>query len=231
MAIKSIVPTNPQSGSAFLASPWDPVCLKSDLFQKHLKELFNNSHLQTIHSSYFGGIGVSDANLDKHPLQKAMLQVMPRVEEEAQRDTDAYAMKLALAGYMINFSNMWSEPKRYIKLLNRLLQVLLKIHLAPMREKKYKEDVAKKIQEKENMKQTALATSVKLANKSRNSRRRVFKDERKRAEIYEQKANVYPEEHEKWEKKAERSRERLNKYKETLEKEVCNYKMFFGVPY
>ncbi|GAA5803126.1 hypothetical protein HPULCUR_008601 [Helicostylum pulchrum] len=63
-------------------------------------------------------------------------------------DADTHAMKLALASYMVNFSNMWKKSNRFYKLLNNLLQVLLKIHLVPTRERRYKDFIAQKKQEK-----------------------------------------------------------------------------------
>ncbi|GAA5803914.1 hypothetical protein HPULCUR_009399 [Helicostylum pulchrum] len=48
-------------------------------------------------------------------------------------------MKQVLAKYTVNFINLWDNPKRLNNLLNRLLRVLLKIHLALIRKKKLKD--------------------------------------------------------------------------------------------
>lgn len=130
-------------------------------------------------------------------------------------------MQNALFGYSVNSSNMWSEPKRYYKLLNKLLQVLLKLHLAPTRHLKYKEYLDAKSNDRIS------SPPMKFANKTRNSKRRIFKNERKRAKIYEEKAEKRPYEREKWRRKAQRSRERLVLYEETLRREVRSIKQYF----
>jgi hypothetical protein len=49
---------------------------------------------------------------------------------------------------MTNFKNMWSNGKRYFLLLNNVLIVLLRIHLAPDRERSRREYIDKKKVEK-----------------------------------------------------------------------------------
>ncbi|KAI8877005.1 hypothetical protein K501DRAFT_337721 [Backusella circina FSU 941] len=74
---------------------------------------------------------------------------------------------------------------------------LLKVHLAPSREKSYKEHIKKKIveREKKNKKPVSAYESlsipydkISLVNKSRNSKRRLIKNEQKRLESYSENA-------------------------------------------
>ena len=45
-------------------------------------------------------------------------------------------MKMTQVKYMTHFKNIWKTKYRYTKMLNRVLIVLLRIHLAPERERK-----------------------------------------------------------------------------------------------
>jgi hypothetical protein len=62
---------------------------------------------------------------------------------------DPYVMKTALQPYTTNYQNMWSKANRFGKLLSHLILVLLKIHLAPIREKKHKDYITNKIDERQ----------------------------------------------------------------------------------
>ncbi|KAI9245942.1 hypothetical protein EDC94DRAFT_687005, partial [Helicostylum pulchrum] len=172
----------------------------SQWFQKTLKDslrnttnyltdfstLFSSAHLSAVHSKYYGDDGIRAETLKKYPLHAAVFKLMPTDETNHFKcDADTHAMKLALAGYMVNFSNMWKKSNRFYKLLNNLLQVLLKIHLAPTRERRYKDFIAQKKQEKIERH----GTSQKLVKKSRSGLRRFFKKERAKQEYYQQKVS------------------------------------------
>jgi len=47
-------------------------------------------------------------------------------------------MEIALTNFNSNLSLMWTDKKMINRLLNKLIEVLLKIHLAPVREKEYR---------------------------------------------------------------------------------------------
>ncbi|KAI9253048.1 hypothetical protein EDC94DRAFT_680372 [Helicostylum pulchrum] len=109
--------------------------MNSDSFNKQLKSLFDTSHLQLIQSTYFGSRGPTQSTLQKSPLHKVSVDHIPPKNDQRQ-SLDVYIMKQALVKYTVNFISLWDNPKRLNNLLNRLLRVLLKIHLAPIREKK-----------------------------------------------------------------------------------------------
>ncbi|ORE08303.1 hypothetical protein BCV72DRAFT_334526 [Rhizopus microsporus var. microsporus] len=59
----------------------------------------------------------------------------------ADESIEPYLTKMALNKYMISFKNLWSNKFRYTRLLNRVIIVLLRIHLAPKRERFKRENV------------------------------------------------------------------------------------------
>ncbi|KAI8083434.1 hypothetical protein BDF21DRAFT_486991 [Thamnidium elegans] len=118
----------------FLPPAPDRDFMNSDGFNKQLKSLFDTNHLQLIQSTYFGPRESKESTLQKSPLNKALVDHTPPKNEQRQ-SLDVYIIKQALVKYTVNFINLWNNPKRLNNLLNRLLRVPLKIHLAPIREK------------------------------------------------------------------------------------------------
>lgn len=105
---------------------------------RQFNSLFNANHLQFIHSTYLGSRGVTESTLAKHPFHNAFMKILSKTRQ-CRPDVDTYVMKMALLKYMTSFKNMWSIKGRMNKLLHRLINTLLKIHLAPMREKNIKD--------------------------------------------------------------------------------------------
>ena len=109
----------------------------------------------------------------------AFVDILPRNIKKAFT-TDPYVMKMSLSKYATNFEVMWSDSKRPLKVLNRLLDILLKIHLAPEREQKYKAYVAKKKKEMEQKRQlyisekeaTTIQRPISIIKKARNGKRK-----------------------------------------------------------
>ncbi|KAL4208516.1 hypothetical protein AB4K20DRAFT_1970171 [Rhizopus microsporus] len=122
--------------------------------------LFYKGHLQRIHSNYFGPRGVTASSLSLHPFQKALFAAV----------IDTYIMKMTQVKYMINFENIWKTKYRYTKMLNRVLIVLLRIYLAPERERK----------KKERLQEIATQDNTKITRKSYYTRRNMIKNERKK---------------------------------------------------
>ncbi|KAI8333183.1 hypothetical protein EDC96DRAFT_611781 [Choanephora cucurbitarum] len=69
-----------------------------DHFIKTLNEAIENSHLQIIHSAYFGPIGTKQDTLNKNPITKAFVDTMPPREDE-KCTVDTYLMKKAYSMY------------------------------------------------------------------------------------------------------------------------------------
>ncbi|KAI8336386.1 hypothetical protein EDC96DRAFT_351135 [Choanephora cucurbitarum] len=120
----------------FLPPPLASNCVESRAFEKLYKNIFDQSHLQIIHSAYFGLIGTKQDTSSKNPIVKAFVDAMPP-REDKKCTVDTYLMKKAYSMYFVNFKNMWTRPCRFRKTLNLLLSHLLRIHLAPERTKQY----------------------------------------------------------------------------------------------
>jgi hypothetical protein len=82
------------------------------------------------------------------PIHASFITTIPRDPHNLPK-LDPYVMKIALQTYTTNYQNMWSKANRFRKLLNHLILVLLKIHLAPIKEKKYKDYITIKIDERQ----------------------------------------------------------------------------------
>jgi hypothetical protein len=104
-------------------------------------------------------------------------------------------------------------------ILNRVLIVLLRIHLAPKRERRKIEELTKKKSEKAKNTDKA-PTNIKLANKSYNIR--LFKNEKKKHETYICKSRNDKINELKWKYKATKCQMRISKYEETLRKEASS---------
>ncbi|RCH94090.1 hypothetical protein CU097_013462 [Rhizopus azygosporus] len=167
-----------------------------------------------IHASYFGTQGVTEETLKKHLFQTALRQAL---NEDGRRSesTDPVVMKLALNRYISNFKNMWSQKMRSRKTLNRVLIVLLRIHLAPKRERRKIEKLTKKKSEKAKNTDKA-STKIKLANKSYNTRKKLFKNEKKKREAYIRRSRNDKINELKWKYKATECKMCISKYEETL---------------
>ncbi|KAI8061287.1 hypothetical protein BDF21DRAFT_325634, partial [Thamnidium elegans] len=122
-----------ENSNVFLPPPLDHSCIISKVEEREFSRLFTKSHLQLIHSTYFNPQGIREGSMKSHPFHASFVKIMPRNLNDVTI-TDPYVMKMALSTYMTNFENMWSDGKRATKVLNRLIDVLLKIHLAPQRE-------------------------------------------------------------------------------------------------
>ena len=121
--------------------PPSNLSLLNDLaFKKDLENIFSAPHLQTLHADYFGsGTSRRKGSFPCVDALKAAFQ-----QEKRREVSEPYVMKLALSRYINNFKTMWSNYKRQYRLLNNVLIVLLRIHLAPDRERSRREYIEKK---------------------------------------------------------------------------------------
>ncbi|CEG81973.1 hypothetical protein RMATCC62417_16107 [Rhizopus microsporus] len=135
--IHDILPSGFQiDGDVFnLSPPLGSSVMSNRNMPRQFNSLFNINHLQFIHSTCFGPHGVTESTLAKHPFHNAFTKILPRTRQY-RPDMDTYVMKMSLSKYMTSFKNMWSIKGRMNKLLHHLINTLLKLHLAPIREKK-----------------------------------------------------------------------------------------------
>jgi hypothetical protein len=123
----------------------------------------------------------------------------------------------ALTRYMTNMANMWSGRSLFNKLLGKLLDVLLRIHLVPTREQKYQEWVAKKKTDREESKNTSKITSDKTDFwcLSRNQKRDIIRSELYKFQKYQTKhvTSTAPDRQNKWFTRKNRSEARIQFFK------------------
>ncbi|CAO3701955.1 unnamed protein product [Rhizopus stolonifer] len=82
---------------------------------------------------YFGPKEVQEGSLMKHSFLNAIFKALP-LSENKKPDIEPYVMKMALSKYSTNFKNMRDNTVSFYTMLNNLLMVLLRLHLAPKRE-------------------------------------------------------------------------------------------------
>ncbi|CAO3647839.1 unnamed protein product [Mucor fragilis] len=203
---------------ARVPKPVDADCLKDADFSSEYSQLFQLPHLELIHSSYFGAVGVQESSLKAFPLHKEILQVLPAYGHNPYESLSSHAMKIARQLYETNFQNMWADNTIVNKLLTRLLRFLLMCHLCPDQDHDFKAK-KKDLQSKRKGKgkqvlrdtNTSIPVeSISLINKTRNGRRRLFRKEQQKKQKYESKGNT---------RAVERCQVRLDTYREALARE------------
>ncbi|KAI9275277.1 hypothetical protein EDC94DRAFT_644071 [Helicostylum pulchrum] len=213
--LQDILPTNYQlekKGDIFLPPPLDFSCLKTANLVRNFSKLFSKAHLQLIHSTYFGPQGLREGSTKTQYFHNAFVDILPRNIKKAFT-TDPYVMKMSLSKYATNFEVMWSDSKRPLKVLNRLLDILLKYILHRSENRKMEQKRQLYISEKEA---TTIQRPIGIIKKSRNGKRNLFNNERRRRRKYVKKAKDDPFNEQKWINKAIRCTERIETYAETL---------------
>ncbi|CAO3654980.1 unnamed protein product [Mucor hiemalis] len=140
-----------------------------------------------LHADYGTG---SSRRKGRFPCLDAMKAALPQ-QQKTEDISEPYAMKLASNRYMNNFKVMWSKSKRYFRLVNNVLIVLMRVHSAPERERSKREYVERKKSEKNDQiaHDNPLQTKSRIADRSYNARRRLFKQEMRNQARYESKAD------------------------------------------
>ncbi|CAO3607904.1 unnamed protein product [Mucor hiemalis] len=185
----------------------------SPAFDADFNSLFQDQHLTFIHTEYFGIRGVSEQTMRAHPVQSSLLRLLE--SEEIKKDTFAEVnapstlKQIALQSYITNFKNMWSDKIMINKLLDKVLIVLLRLHLAPTRESRRRE-----------MMNSHLEKDKEEKRPTKNYSRNILRLEMKKLKRYEKKlsnasTNI---EKERWLVVTEASRNRIMQLKEKLKK-------------
>ncbi|KAL0078624.1 hypothetical protein J3Q64DRAFT_1277967 [Phycomyces blakesleeanus] len=120
--------------------PLDKDLIASKRFETDFKCLFTSQHLQVVHSYFFGARGAKEENLNAHPVQNSLFCSFKESGLDKQsfylEKASSSAMSMALEMYLVNFENMWDGKKIINKLLDKVVLVLLRHHLARNRESK-----------------------------------------------------------------------------------------------
>jgi hypothetical protein len=181
-----------------VAPPFDRALLSYKKIQKDMKELFKDAHFNALNTLFFGERKAKTTAFDKNLCHKALHELLPKEDTAATKD-NTFSMKLARQQYTTNFKTMWSNKRKAVNLLNKLLETLLRQHLAPQREEARKQFIKQKKEEREkrsNKPQRQYESlsipllDIRLINKTRNGKKRLFKNEQKRREAYLKKADA-----------------------------------------
>ncbi|CAO3641184.1 unnamed protein product [Mucor fragilis] len=93
----------------------DADCIKDAVFSSEYSQLFPLPHLELIHSSYVGVVGVQESSLKASPLHKKILQVLSADDHKSYKSLSSHAMKMARQLYETNAS----IPAESISLINK----------------------------------------------------------------------------------------------------------------
>ncbi|KAI8643842.1 hypothetical protein BD408DRAFT_481797 [Parasitella parasitica] len=129
--IASILPEGYLEEYITVPKPLDSSSLQNDEFNAHYQSLFLEPHLEQMHSTYYGQMGIEESTLEKSPSHKAIVNVLGRDEANPHQNLSSHIMKMARQQYYTNLRIMWSENTIVNKLLRKLLNFLLLIHLSP----------------------------------------------------------------------------------------------------
>ncbi|KAI8639706.1 hypothetical protein BD408DRAFT_484642 [Parasitella parasitica] len=86
--------------------PLDSSSLHNDEFNAHYQSLFLEPHLEQVHSTYYGQVGIEESTLKKSPLQKAIVNVLGRAKANPHQNLSLYVMKMARQQYYTNLRIM-----------------------------------------------------------------------------------------------------------------------------
>lgn len=147
-----------------------------DAYKGEMEVLFTEQHLALIHSHVFGS-GAKKNNLKKHPVEEFL---MNDLVNDSYSTLKSEEMQAARTRIITNIKNMWRSNGIFKKLLDRLLQVLLEIHLAGNRVGEYRSYIENKIKEKSLVKDSTVNGSCISGNNRRNIIAQEYKKMRKR---------------------------------------------------
>ncbi|KAI9468489.1 MAG: hypothetical protein EXX96DRAFT_629855 [Benjaminiella poitrasii] len=128
--VERILPEGFQNTTAIrtFPPPIDRQCLEAEGADQQFSKLFDDSELRILHALYFGSRG--SKAIASHPFLSALTSDI-RKENDWQEMAETFLTRLALAQYMINFKNIWSNKKLFGTMLTRTITVLLRVHLVP----------------------------------------------------------------------------------------------------
>ncbi|KAI8639208.1 hypothetical protein BD408DRAFT_472512 [Parasitella parasitica] len=130
-SIASILPEGYLEEDITVPKPLNSSSLENDEFNAHYQSLFLQPYLEQMHSTYYGQMGIEESKFKKSPLQKAIVNVLGRDEANPHQNLSFHVMKMARQQYYTNLRIMWSENTIVNKLLKKLLNFLLFVHLSP----------------------------------------------------------------------------------------------------
>ena len=176
-------------------------------------KLFSIQHLQFMNSCHFSTRGLHSASSKNHPLwQRLSEHVSKAVDIEFQASSFPSHMKqMIIQKFEVNMKNMWAD-KRILKLaLDRLLLCLLRLHLAPKKEKDRLDSTKTALLKKKTL--TCETAQFHQENEiAKNKKRSLIKQEIKKSK-YEIKSSEDSSEAAICRQKVEQCQKRMDHYK------------------
>ncbi|KAI8376924.1 hypothetical protein BD560DRAFT_59325 [Blakeslea trispora] len=233
--IQSIFPSNFQLQDTliFSASPYASNFLASP-DANDIPFLFTDRHIHFLKSGFYGVRGLQTKTKTDYPLRTLLMEAISDSVNQFIQPKNTLHMacyESALTNYITNLSVMWGDNKMINILLDKLLLVLLRIHLAPTREKKHQEYIkSMKNASKERKDEAAKESKTKAGHPTnwfpllhQSRRRLIVRKERYRLAKYRQKSKSSSSAYmkQKWEARAQKSEKRIATYTKALETKVC----------
>ncbi|KAI8385681.1 hypothetical protein BD560DRAFT_384060, partial [Blakeslea trispora] len=232
---QSIFPSNFQlQGTLFSsASPYASNFLASP-DANDIPFLFTDRHIHFLKSGSYGDRGLQTKTKTDYPLRTLLMEAISDSVNQFIQPKNTLHMacyESVLTNYITNLSVMWGDNKMINILLDKLLLVLLRIHLAPTREKKHQEFIkSMKNASKERKHEAAKGSKAEAGHPTnwfpllhQSRRRLIVRKERYRLAKYRQKSKSSSSAYmkQKWEARAQKSEERVATYTKALETKVC----------
>ncbi|KAK4521529.1 uncharacterized protein ATC70_012145 [Mucor velutinosus] len=197
--IQGILPAgyNMKTDVTISAPPVPSNALKSTAFCNGVKDLFQSRHIDYLNTALFGQRGTKISHPTFAALSSATAPILDAIARDMPQSTSELTM-VTQGLYKTNLKNMWASNKVFNKSLNKLLEILLCVHLAPKRESHYWE-----LQQAKAKKQPKQV--VKLI---RNSFHSAIRSEKYILQRYQRKTQGKPEDNN-WAKLARNSQERI----------------------
>ncbi|KAI8375369.1 hypothetical protein EDC96DRAFT_605358 [Choanephora cucurbitarum] len=229
--IQSIFPNNFQLQDTliFSASPYAFNFLTSP-DANDIPFLFTDRHVHFLKSGFYDVRGLQTKTKTEYLLRTLLMEaISDSVKQFIQPKNTLHiaCYESALTNYVTNLSVMWGGNKMINILLDKFLLVLLRIHLAPTRERKHQESIKSMKNASKERKDKAAKGSKTEADHPTNwfpllhqSRRRlIVRKERYRLAKYRQKLNrsSSADMKQKWEARAQKSEKRIATYTKALE--------------
>ncbi|KAI8366505.1 hypothetical protein EDC96DRAFT_564979 [Choanephora cucurbitarum] len=196
--------------------------------------LFTDRHVHFLKSGFYGVRGLQTKTKTEYPLRTLLMEAISDSVNQFIQPKNTLRMacyESALTNYITNLSVMWGDNKMINILLDKLLLVLLRIHLAPTRERRHQEFIKSMKDASKERKDKAAKGSKTEADHPTNwfplihqsIRRLIVRKERYRLAKYRQKSNrsSSADMKQKWEARAQKSEKRIATYTKALETKAC----------
>lgn len=214
--LKSITPSSTNDlESCFTVQPLDDRLLETASLCNDFSQLFTSQHFGVLFSHFFGSRRVNALHSTTHPVQNALFTSLEEAGNNKQAFTltmpCAEAMTDALDKFVVNFENMWSAKKTINKLLDKVILVLLRSHVAAARESKRKLNTTQR-RPKINQDRKNLKNRSRLVYRREKKKLRKLKKRKREASLSER---------HKWISRISESERRISALRETFKKKLA----------